>query len=768
MAEKIGVYFDKASIGPYLNIEDLEEKVGNKWSTVCPIIRTEEMLACDEGHKSIQKDLDSGEIDSVCICGSSPRVDWEFFDFGPKVSVQRVNLREQCIWAYQDPEGKELKADQEPPEALQLMALDYVNMGICQLQKTQIPEPEALESEKSVLVLGGGWSGLNSALSIAQAGYQVYLVEKEGDLGGYAAKLYKSFPFSYPYTQAQDTGINSKIEAVQNNDKIKVYTGTSLQKFDGEPGNFLATLKNSSGEQEIKVGAMVLATGWKPQDTKYVEPLGYRKYKDVITSMELEEMAKNGKITCPSNGNTPQKVAFILGYSSLLEDIAQQEEEEIASRREKKAAPEEEGEEEVVVEEKFEKTESYRHVGFTNEITSLNGLKQAKYVREMIPNSFSYIVYEHMVIPGISEYYYKAAQDDPGIMMTKGEVSSVGTDANNKLIVSAKNTLLGGDIEIEADLVVVPTGLVPTTALDPVIQLAYRQGPAFPDLDLFDGFADSNYICFPYETRRTGIYAAGSVRQPMTLSRSLEDAHGAALKSIQCIESVNRGESVHPRSGDLTYPVFNFVRCTQCRRCTEECPFGALEEDEEGTPKPNLARCRRCGTCMGACPERVISFDNYGVGQISAMITQVKVPDSFAEGGPRILVLACENDAYPALDMATLRGYKWNPYVRIIPVRCLGSVNTIWIADAMGKGYDGCLLLGCKFGDDYQCHFVKGSELCERRMQNIGETLNRLGVEIERVKQEQVAIDDYQLIPEIINRFVNRIYEIGPNPFKGF
>jgi quinone-modifying oxidoreductase subunit QmoB len=118
--------------------------------------------------------------------------------------------------------------------------------------------------------------------------------------------------------------------------------------------------------------------------------------------------------------------------------------------------------------------------------------------------------------------------------------------------------------------------------------------------------------------------------------------------------------------------------------------------------------------------------------------------------------------------MAAQQGKKWSPYVRIIPVRCLGSVNTIWIADAMSKGNDGCLLLGCKYGDDYQCHFMKGSELCQSRMQNIGETLDKLGIETERVRQEEAAIDDYQRIPQIIDNFVDEIFNLGPNPFKGF
>ena len=171
---------------------------------------------------------------------------------------------------------------------------------------------------------------------------------------------------------------------------------------------------------------------------------------------------------------------------------------------------------------------------------------------------------------------------------------------------------------------------------------------------------------------------------------------------------------------------------------------------------------------MGACPERVISFDNYNVDQIGSMIKQVEVPDDMAAGGPRMLILACENDAYPALDMAALRGRKWSPYVRIVPVRCLGSVNTIWIADAMSKGTDGCLLLGCKYGEDYQCHFVKGSELCNRRMDNIGETLGKLGIETERVQQLQIAIDEYDKVPELIDQFVEDIVKLGPNPFKGY
>jgi quinone-modifying oxidoreductase subunit QmoB len=105
--------------------------------------------------------------------------------------------------------------------------------------------------------------------------------------------------------------------------------------------------------------------------------------------------------------------------------------------------------------------------------------------------------------------------------------------------------------------VVLATGMVPATVDDPVVNLAYRQGPSFRDIDRsFQRLCDSNFICFPYETQRTGIYAAGAIRRSMTVEESMEDASGAALKAIQCLESVNRGVAVHPRSGRHDLPGF--------------------------------------------------------------------------------------------------------------------------------------------------------------------------------------------------------------------
>ncbi|MBT8762768.1 hydrogenase iron-sulfur subunit [Desulfohalobiaceae bacterium Ax17] len=764
--KKIGVYIcTGCEIGKNLNLEQLTEYIDDE---ACPaLIKTLPFLCGKEGVAEIQKDIQEEGINAVCVAACSPRIMWDVFDFGPDVFVERANIRELAVWSYKEPDLPPLEETELDADPLTMMAQDYIRMAVSRLEKIEKPEPEIPEINKTILVVGGGFTGLNAALNAANTGYDVVLVEKEDKLGGFAAQLYKQLPSNYPYTDAEEPTIDELIAQVENHDKIKVLTSANIESISGAPGLYEAKVKTGDDEQELKIGAVVLATGWKPYDASKLEPLGYGKFKNVVTNVEFEKMAKEGKLTKPSDGQKVESVAFI----------------QCAGQRD----PE--------------------HLPYCSSVCCMVSLKQAKYVREKDDNAKAFIFYKDMRTPGVYENYYKAAQDDPGIFLTKSEIEEIVEDSDGKIVIRVKDTLLGESLEVKVDLLVLATGMVPTTAEeakleleylekksqsgsedekkeegqeegdDPLfgklvetscLKLQYRQGPTFPELMLFDGFADSNYICFPYETRRTGIYAAGCVRQPMNLNAAKEDATGAALKAIQCIESANRGVAVHPRSGDMSYPKFNFVRCTQCKRCTEECPFGALDDDEKGTPKPNPTRCRRCGTCMGACPERVISFDNYSVTIVNDMIQSIEVPDDEEEGGYRILVLVCENDAYPALDMAAMRGKKWSAYVRFIPVRCLGSVNTQWVAEAMSKGLDGVLLMGCKFGDDYQCHFVKGSELCNRRMENIAETLEKLQVEPERVKQVQVAIDEYDKIPQIIDEFVEEVESYGPNPFKGF
>ena len=148
------------------------------------------------------------------------------------------------------------------------------------------------------------------------------------------------------------------------------------------------------------------------------------------------------------------------------------------------------------------------------------------------------------------------------------------------------------------------------------------------------------------------------------------------------------------------------------------------------------------------------------------MIKNVEIPDEFEEK-PRILIFACENDAMPVFDMIAMNRIPYSSYVRVIPLRCLGGTNLVWVSDALSVGFDGVMFMGCKLGDDYQCHFIKGSEIANTRLSKVQETIGRLSLEPERVQQFEVSMNDYKEVPKMIEEFVEMIERFGPNPFKG-
>jgi quinone-modifying oxidoreductase subunit QmoB len=708
---KFGVYICQGcGIPDAIKLEGLE-KVARKGGKI-PHIKNHPILCSPEGLEFIKSDIAAEGINCLVIAACSPRVKYEEFDI-PGCLIERVNLRELVAWT-QEPQAEET----------QLLAEDYLLMGCARVKKSDIPEGVPVEVERAILVIGGGVTGLSAALEAANFGQSVVIVEKEAELGGLGAGLYQQTPRSFPYQDLEIPVVFTKIKEALSNPKIKVLTSSEVLEIDGQPGLYDVTIKTNGKENVYKIGSVILAAGAKPYDATKLGHLGYGQSDDVVTNWELEKIAAEGKILRPSNGKPAEKVVFIQCAGSVDPD----------------------------------------HLPYCSAFCCNTSLKQAKYVRQMNPDSMAYIIYKNMRTLGQYELFYKHAQNDPGIFMTKGDITGVNVADDGSLAVIAENTLLGEKIKLEADLVVLATGLVPATLDNPILNLKYRQGPGLPDLDLYQGFADSNFICFQYETRRTGVYAAGAVRQPMDMASAMEDAAGAALKAYQCLDHAARGVSVHPRAWDMTLPDPFMQRCTSCKRCTEECPFGAIEEDEKGTPFYKINRCRRCGTCMGACPERIVNFKDFSVDIVGSMVKAMDVP----EEGIRIVAFVCENDAYPAIDAAALNKLRLSPFVRFIPVRCLGSFNLVWIADALSRGIDGIMIMGCKYGDDYQCHFAKGSELANYRMEKLQETLDRLALESERAQYFEVAISDFDKLPKMIDDFVARVDEIGPNPYKEF
>ncbi len=735
MSKKICGYICKGcGIGDALNTAKLAKAAGEQGVKE---FKEHDVLCSPEGVAMIQADVDAG-YNALLIAACSSRVKTDEFAFGSQVLVERVSLREQVVWGLSE-------ADEEDT----LMAgEDYMRMGAIKLSKSEPPTPYQLEGEvaKAVLVVGGGVAGMNAALAAAKAGSQVILVEKEAQLGGFLGKMAKLGPQTPPYRALEDTKVDELVGKVSGLDQIKVYTGTTIDKTEGAPGNFTVSLSN--GEQ-VRAGAIIQATGWLPYDPENLkDELAYGSNPNIVTNVQFEEKAKTGDL---SGINA---IAFV----------------QCAGSRDQ------------------------NHLPYCSAFCCLVSCKQAMYVKAANPEASVYVVYKDVRTPSQSEEVYREAQRQ-GVIFIRRDETYPSISGSGKLTLTTKDVLLNEQVDLEdLDMVVLATGVKPNNpkVVDAplvafgedqekakqmteeakaqnedwsILNLAYRQGPNLPTLKY--AMPDSHFICFPYESRRTGIYTAGTVRRPMRVSQAQEDGVGAAMKAVQVIRAAEVGCAVHPRSGDETFPEFAMQRCTQCKRCTEECPFGAINEDEKANPLPNPTRCRRCGVCMGACPERIISFKNYSVDIVGSMIKAIEVPEEDEEK-PRAVILVCENDALPVIDMAARMGKTWSPYFRFINVRCLGSVNLVWIADALSKGIDGVGLFGCRRGEDYQCHFIKGSEIANVRMSKISETLTRLALESDRIKVSEVGINEVETLMDILKSFQDTIDTVGPNPYKGF
>jgi quinone-modifying oxidoreductase subunit QmoB len=700
------------------------------------VVREHDFLCNAEGVAMIQNDIDNEGVNKVMIAACSRRSKSEAFNF-ENVAITRSNLREGVIWVRPDTD--------EAKETTQEMAADYVRMGCAEIKYMTLPHSseEGSAGSNSLLVAGGGIVGMTAAIEAAAAGYPVTVVEKSGQLGGGAAFEYKRVPERMPYAEPEDTGVAEMIAKVEADRKITVHLNSTITKTSGAPGRFSADISTESGSTSTEnFGAIIMASGASNYDANQLPELGYGKTPDVVDQTGLEKLAmeaNGGPIKRPSDGKEVENVVFV----------------QCAGQRSTREG----------------------HLPYCSGHCCLTSIKQAMYFKDQNPKIDTNIIYSDLRTPGAGgEDFYRSGQQK-GITFTKGSVSEVSVGANGPEV-KFNDLILAQEVNENADLVVLATGQVPNSgvdidvpeeegapevSLDSILNLNYRQGKDLPHLK--NGFNDSHFICFPYETRRTGIYSAGPVRRPMDMAQAKEDATGAALKAIQALENAKLGRAAHPRSGDLSFPSFRKEGCTQCKRCTVECPFGAIDEDEERYPQFNEARCRRCGTCMGACPVRVISFENYSVETVGQQLKAVDIPDEFDEK-PRILVLACENDAYPALDMAAQNGNHYSAFTRVVPVRCLGSVNTIWITDALNSGYDGIILMGCQKGENYQCHFVRGSELAHERMSKIDDTLQSLSLESERVATYEVAITDIERAPQLINDMAETVEKVGMSPFK--
>jgi quinone-modifying oxidoreductase subunit QmoB len=331
-------------IGKSLDVEALEKVAVDECGA--DLCRSHPFLCGDKGVELIKGDILEG-ANTLVIAACSPRFHAETFTFdGP--FTERVNLREFVVWSHKPND-----------EDTQMLAEDYLRMGVTRARMAAVPEPFRAEIDKTILVIGGGQTGMTAALEAAKAGYEVVLVEKETQLGGWLRKFSRLFPASPPYRELQPVDLESRLKDIEQDRRIKVYARATIREITGQPGQFDVSVQANGTTAPFRVGAIVQATGWKPYDASRLGRLGYGR-PNVITNVQMEELVGSGKINRPSDGEPARRIAFIQCAGSRDEE----------------------------------------HLPYCSSVCCRATLKQALWARELDGETQAYVLYKDIRAPG--------------------------------------------------------------------------------------------------------------------------------------------------------------------------------------------------------------------------------------------------------------------------------------------------------------------------------------------------------------------------------
>jgi len=553
---RVGVYICHCgrNIAGYVDIPQIVEKL--KAVPNVTMVKDEKYMCSDQGQAMIQEDVREGIIDRVVVASCSPTMHERTFrrcvaeaGFNPYL-YQQVDIRENCSWVTKDREEATAKA------------YAIVQAGVSRVKGLKPLWPTEYPVTPTALVIGGGVAGITAAIDILEAGFKVVLVERVDHLGGWARRIGRGFPTLIP---VQDF-LQNKLEVLESYPQLTLHLSSEVVALDGFPGNFQATIRQVDNTTiEETIGSVIVSTGFSPFDARKKPEYGYGNTKQVITTVELEELLEKGM---PSDNGQPKEVAFIQCVGSRDKSI----EREYCSRA-----------------------------------CCMVVAKQALLLKELIPDAQVSVFYMDVRAfgKGYEEFYEKAQRK--GVLYIRGNPSEVYR-AGDKMIIRYEDTLLGRPQEAKADLVVLAVGMEPaegTADLTNTLRVT-------ADKDGF--FLEAHPKLGPLDTHADGIFIAGCCQGPKDLPDTVAQAHGAAARATL---SFHQGQVIkEPIVASVDEEV-----CSGCRLCEAICSFDALRFDERRKRMTvQEAVCKGCGACAATCPSGAISLKHFLPSQMLSWV----------------------------------------------------------------------------------------------------------------------------------------------------
>ena len=613
------------------------------------VARDYKFMCSSLGQELIEKDIKELKLNRVVVAACSPHLHEKTFRTAAERAglnpflCEMVSIREQVSWVHTDKETATMKA-----EAM-------ISGGVERVRNNAPLEPLTVPINPATLVVGGGIAGITSSLELANAGYKVYLVEREPSIGGHMAQWDKTFPT----LDCAACILTPKMVQAGGHPNITLLTYSEVEHVDGFVGNFAVTIRKKARmvDTDLCTGCGICQEKCpkKVVDDIYEAGLGYRKaiytpfpqavprfpVMDVDNCIFFEKgTCKACEKFCPTEaidfdqkdeiitvevGNIILATGYDLfdarrithyGYGRLANVFTSLEMERMCN-----AAGPTNGE--VVLRDGKTKPQAVgilhcvgsrdrNYNNYCSVICCMQSLKFAHLVHERT-GATVYNFYIDMRTPfkDYDEFYQRVLEE--GTLFVRGKVAEV-TDAarlpgeEGKLIIQVEDTLAGKQRRIPVDMVILSAGLEPRKDAK---EVAKQFGIS---CSANGWFTEKHPKLDPVATMTEGIYIAGCVQGPKDIPASV--AQGAAA-SARVLGKIQQKEvSLEPIRASI-----NQEQCSGCRICNDLCPFNAILFDEDQmVSEVNQALCQGCGTCVAACPAGAISGTGFSNEQILAQI----------------------------------------------------------------------------------------------------------------------------------------------------
>jgi heterodisulfide reductase subunit A len=564
---RIGVFVCHcgANIG---RVVDVPSTVDYALSLPNVVYAQEQLFSCaTNSAKEITDKIKEKGLNRVVVAACSPRtLERLFRDTVREAGLNQyycdmANIREHCSWVH----------SKEKEKATQ-KAKDITRMSVARVCHLEPLQELDLPVNKAALVVGGGIAGMTSALSMANQGHEVYLVEKSPDLGGIARLIHSTLEGLDVQAYLADL-----IAKIYGHPAIHVYTNAIITEATGYVGNFVTNVKSDRGITVIKHGAAIIAIGldvYKP--TEYL----YGQSDKVVTHLELEELITRGdeKLLCAKN------LVMIQCVGCRNEDR-----------------------------------------NYCSRICCSESIKNALKLKEINPELDIYIIFRDMRTYGFREDFYREASSKEVKFIRyepedKPQIEAVEEDGRAVLRVSLPDYILGQTLAIDADIIALAAAVVPSSDNKEISQLfKISLGPD-------DFFKEAHAKLRPVEFATEGVYLCGTAHYPKHIPETINQAYGAAGRALTLLS-----HEIVTVSGSVCEVAEK--KCMGCGACISACTYGAIEFRDTRQGKKavvNPVICKGDGLCNAKCPTGAIYLKHFTDNELLSQIDAASPENEFA------------------------------------------------------------------------------------------------------------------------------------------